>query len=278
MKKFTYLQARVLLLLLGAGLALGQTVVAWERGAAPTEVLAPALSILVFVGAIFWYIAGGLVGAALASLLYGALLADQAESVGLRVFAGLLVSRVAQYVFYAIVLAAGTRFIETRLHKLELYDQIDDDTELYNASFFLQDSDLETSRSNRYRTIFSVSELTIERVAFAGHKRRRYIKVLRDVAGRIQQAGRTVDRPVRVDETSRDRFLIILPETGREGAQIFTGRLEVQIRDFLAERDCAVDGNVASRAFTYPDDQATLAEVREEVARIEQARKAIREE
>jgi GGDEF domain-containing protein len=264
--------------ILGIGLAVGQTLLAWDRGAAPTEVLAPALYIPVFAGAIFLSIPGGLGAAALSSLIYGVLLSDTAAAVGLRVFALQLVTRIGTYFFYGVVIAVGARYVERRLRKLELYDQLDDLTELYNSAFFLEDTDLEMSRSNRYQTLFSVSELDVHREAFAGFSRRRYQRVIKDLAAHVRDAVRRVDRPVRVDDGERDRFLVMLPETARQGAEVFTGRLESRAREFLRNRGCDVDGHVSARAIAYPDNPDDLGQLREEVARVDAERRAIREE
>src|SRR5687768_9952047 len=117
-RSLTYLQTRILLVLLGAGLAAGQTLVSWERGAPPTEVLAQSLAILLFAGAVFWHLTGGLVGAGAASLVYLVLLVDQSAAIGVRAFTGLAIGRVFTYLFYGVIVALGARYVETRLRKL----------------------------------------------------------------------------------------------------------------------------------------------------------------
>lgn len=276
--RLSYLQARILLLVLGLGLAVGQTLLAWDRGAQPTEVLAPALYIPVFAGAIFWLIPGGLVAAAISSLIYGVLLSETVAAVGLKLFILQLITRVGTYFFYAVVVAVGVRYVESRLRKLELYDQLDDLTALYNSAFFLEDTELEVSRANRYQTLFSVAELDVHREAFAGFSRRRYARIIRELARQIADAVRRVDRAARVDDGERDRFLIVLPETARQGADIFTGRLEERARAFLADRGADVDGHVSGRSIAYPDDPEPLNRLREEVALADAQRRAIREE
>lgn len=278
MRRPTFLQVKLLLLLLGVGLAVGQTVLAWERGAAPTQVLAPALYIPVFAGAVLFGLLGGVVAAAGASLVYVLVLVDEVAAIGVRIFVGLLLTRVATFFFYGVLVALGTRFIESRLRKLELYDQIDDVTELYNGAFFLEDSDLEMNRSNRYQSIFSVAELRMDRELFAGSGNRRYKRALRDLGRMLRRAVRGVDRPARVDDGVSDRFLVILPETGREGSEVIAGRLEAATRSFLQERRFSPDGNVSWRAMTFPEDQATIESLRREVAEIDAHRRVLAEE
>lgn len=276
-RTLTYLQARLLLLVLGLALSIGQALLAWERGAAPLEVLAPILYIPVFAGAVAWLVPGGIAGASLSSVIYGVLLLDSTREVGSALFVGLLVNRVATFFAYGFIVAMGAGYLENRLRKLELHDQVDDATDLYNSAFFLEDTGLELARSNRYRTIFSVAELTVERDAFRGLSKRRYRRALRALSARIRRAARTVDRTARLDEHTRDRILVVLPETDARGAAVFAGRLEAAARDTLAEAGCRIDnGLVAARSIAYPGDAGALADLREIAARIDAERRAIR--
>lgn len=271
----TFLQVRLLLLVLGVGLSMGQAVVAWERGAPPTEVFAPVLYIPIFAGAILAGLTGGLAAAAFSSLVYFLVLVDQSSVLGLRLFLGLLISRVVTFVFYGLVVAMGTRFIEQRLRKLEIYDQIDDDTELYNASFFLESSHLEKSRAARYRTVFSVAEVRMDRSLLEGKRHSQYRRIVRELATALQGGIRGVDRLSRVQDESSERFLFILPETGKPGCETLAGRLEVAARQVLDDRNLTVNGHVSARTLTFPDDEQPLESLRREVAEIEAEAKVI---
>ena len=273
LRRPTLLQVRLLLLILGVGLSMGQALVAWERGAPPTEVLAPILYIPVFAGAILAGIPGGLAAAAVSSLVYFLVLVDQSASLGMRLFLGLLLSRTITFVFYGLVVAAGTRFIERRLQKLEIYDRIDDDTELYNASFFLETSDLEKSRATRYRTVFSVAEVRVDRDLFEGKRNRR--RVVRELAHALRDGIRGVDRLSRVQDQSSERFLFILPETGKQGSETLTGRLEAAARQVLTDRNVEANGHLSTRALTFPDDEHPIDSLRQEVAAIEAERQLL---
>jgi GGDEF domain-containing protein len=277
MKRPTFLQVRILLLALGVGLAVGQAMLAWERGAPPTEVLAPVLYIPIFGGAILVGLTGGLIAAALSSMIYTLVLVDQSSSLGVKLFVGLGLSRVTTFFFYGLIVAMGTKFIERRLRKLEIYDQIDDETELYNGSFFLEDSDLEMSRSKRYQSIFSVAEVRMDRSLFEGASRRRYRRLMRELATTLKGGLRGVDRPARVQDDGGDRFLFILPETGKQGSEVVAHRLEDATRQLLERSRVTVNGHVSARAMTFPDDEGPLGELRREVAAVEAERKVIAE-
>lgn len=275
--RLTYLQARILLLVLGVAVAFSQGLLAWERGAAPTEILAPVLYIPVFVGAIFLALPGGLVGASVSSVIYGTLLADLTARTGLGQFLVLLTTRVSLYFLFGVVVALGTRYIETRLRKLEVYDQIDDETGLYNSGFFLKDTDLERSRADRYQTFFSVVTLDVGDEALADLRPRRRRRVIKDLASRIESSVRHVDRAAHVRDGSRDRFLLVLPETAAEGARVFAERLEAASAAFLAEQGCRVDGELTVDTVTYPESPERLTALREEIARLEDRRRVVRD-
>jgi len=270
----TYLQARLLLLALGVAVSVSQAVLAHQRGAAPIEVLAPTLYVPVFVGAIIWSVPGGLAAAALSSAVYVSLLADEVSAIGFGHFTLLAATRVATYVFLGVVIAAGTRYIENRLQKLEIYDQVDDLTGLGNPSFFLRDTDLEVGRADRYRTLFSVVTLDVPRTLFAGTSHRRYRRTIEDLARRMEAAVRTVDRVARVAEPSRDRFLFVLPETAEQGARVFAERLQASVGETLRARDLPTE-QVEVAWLTYPGDPSSLERLRDEVAVVDASRRAV---
>jgi len=265
-RRATLVQVRLLLLVLGIGVGVAQTLLAWDRGAAPTEVLAPALYIPVFGAAIFFGVVGGLAAAALSSTLYGLVLIDQSGVLGTRLFVGMLVNRTTTYVLYGLVVAIGARFLEGKLHKLELYDHIDDETDLYNSSFFLDDTAMELSRAGRYSSIFSVAEVRLADDLFARSSRSRRRHTRRDMAKLLRTAIRTVDRPSRVRDEDGDRFLVILPETDRQGSDILAERLGTAARRYLADQGVEANGSLAVRALAFPEDTEALNELRSTVA------------
>jgi hypothetical protein len=68
------------------------------------------------------------------------------------------------------------------------------------------------------------------------------------------------------------RFAVVLPETGREGAGIFTRRLTSRMVEFVAKRGGAIRSEqVADRALTYPDDEGELEALRARFSEIDRA-------
>lgn len=275
MRRATLVQVRLLLLVLGIGVGVAQTLLAWDRGAAPTEVLAPALYIPVFAAAIFFGVVGGLVAAALSSTLYGLVLVDQSDVLGIRLFVGMLVNRTTTYFVYGLLVAVGARFLEGKLHKLELYDHIDDETDLYNSAFFLDDTEMEMSRAGRYSSIFSVAELRVDDELFGRSPKSRVRRTRRDLAKLLRGAVRTVDRPSRVRDEDGDRFLVILPETNRQGSDVLAERLGSAARRYLTDQGMEPNGSLAVRALAFPEDTEALRELRTVVAEADARRRVL---
>lgn len=274
MRRATLVQVRLLLLVLGIGVGVAQTLLAWERGAPPTEVLAPALYIPVFAAAIFFGVVGGLAAAAGSSTLYSLVLIDQSEVLGVRLFVGMLINRTTTYVLYGLLVAIGVRFLEGKLHKLELYDHIDDETDLYNSSFFLDDTEMEMSRAGRYSSIFSVAEVRVADELFGSSTKSRR-RTRRDLAKLLRAAVRTVDRPSRVRDEDGDRFLVILPETNRQGSDVLAERLGNAARRYLTGQDLEPNGALAVRSLAFPEDTEALRELRATVAEADARRRVL---
>ena len=242
------LGAGVLVLLLTAGVML-------IRRVETVEVIATLLFVPVFIGLVFWNLKGGLIAGVLAALAYAALRYPAIEAVGADRFAGLILSRSFAYIAFGVIGGWANSQLAGSLTKLELYDQIDDQTNLFNARFFVQDTELELSRSKRYQTIFSVVEVSFPASGLEKMPRRQRASTLREAGRMLKEAVRTVDRAVHGFDGSRHRFAIVLPETAREGAGVFRDRLAERMEAFLTERKFHLDqGDVEKRSVTFPDD------------------------
>jgi diguanylate cyclase (GGDEF)-like protein len=229
------------------------------------EVVAILLFIPIFVAFVFWDWIGGTVAAMASIAAYVAVRADAIHTVGFEHFRGVIFSRSLAFLAFGIVGGVANRKVRASLSKLDLYDQVDDLTGLYNARYFLESTDLEMSRAGRYQTIFSVAVVDIPATAFNGTSRRRRDRVLREIGAGIRKSVRTVDRVMHASDTNRYRFAVILPETPSGGATIFVERLVDRLTALLS-----VD-NIYGQAITYPDDGAALKRMRREFADIDKA-------
>lgn len=266
----SYQQARWLVL--GAGVViLGLVALAmYLRHVETVEVVAVLLFLPVFLAFLQWNEAGGLIVGVLAGLVYLALRASAINAVGFARFIGLVLERFIAFVVFGAAGGVANRQLQQSLTKLDLYDQIDDVTGLFNARFFVQDTDLEIARANRYRTFFGVSVVDVPMAAMGGFGGRARARLLRDLASTLGASVRSVDRVVHGADADHERFAVVLPETGPEGARIFADRMARQMGQFLAERGASLEGEVlAGVAITFPEDEASLQQLREEFGAID---------
>ena len=253
--RMTYERARHLLLGAGLLVLLVTAGVMYLRRVETVEVLGTLLFVPVFIALVFWNLKGGLIAGALAAVAYVALRYPAIEAVGADRFIGLIASRAFAFLAFGGIGGWANSQLAGSLTKLELYDQIDDHTGLFNARFFVQDTELELSRSRRYQTIFSVVMVDFPAEGMQSLSRRQRSGIRKDLGRMLQEAVRTVDRPVHGYDGQRHRFGVVLPETGKEGARIFVDRLGERIQRFLEERKVHLsEGDVVRHAVTFPDD------------------------
>src|ERR671919_298151 len=262
-RRIGYRGARRLLLAAGVAVLLVTVAVMYVRRVETVEVMATVLFLPVFVALVFWNVRGGVIVGVLAAAAYAALRYPAIDAVGVDRFLGLIASRAVAYIAFGALGGWASRQLETSLEKLELYDQIDDLTGLFNARFFVQDIDLEMSRSKRYQTIFSVSVVDVAASAFEPLDGRQRKRALRDLGRILKDSVRTVDRAVHAQDGERNRFAVVLPETGPEGVRVFTERFVERVSEFLSQRGALVsEDNVSSVAATFPEDEAAIQSLR----------------
>jgi GGDEF domain-containing protein len=266
-----YNRARQLMLSVGLLILLLTAGIMYIRRVEAVEVWGTLLFIPVFVAVVFWHTRGGLIAGVLAALAYVALRYPAIDAVGAGVFAGRIASRSIAFIIFGLVGGWANKQLETSLEKLELYDQIDDYTGLFNARFFVQDTDLELSRSKRYQTIFSISLVSFEAASMNQLSRRQRLAIRRDLGRMLKEAVRTVDRAVHGFDGTNHNFACVLPETGPEGARIFTTRLAERMSAFLEQRGVHLpEGGVTHRWLTFPEDgEESVQELRRLFAEID---------
>ena len=272
--RMSYSQARNLLLAAGLGVLILLAALAYigQVDPDPVEIEGTLLFIPVFIAFVFWDIAGGVVGALLAAAAFAALRYDAAKVIGYQVFTIQVMSKGIFYLAFGVIGGWANKQMKLSLRKLELFDQIDDSTGLFNARFFMQDSDLELSRSTRYQTIFSVVVVDIPSEPLAKLAKRHRSTTLKLLGGLLADSVRTVDRAVHGEGAEYHKLAVLLPETGREGVTVFGKRLAGKVAEFLSSRGVPIAASdVKHRVFTLPDDQEGLAALRREFAEIDRA-------
>ena len=266
-----YDKARRLLLAAGLIVLAVVALLMYVRSVDSVEVAAALLYMPIFVGLAYKGTRGGLIAAVLASLVYTWLRYPAIDAVGFGHFAGLIASRTGAYLVFGLVGGWCNETLESSLDKLELYDQVDDDTGLMNARFFLQQTDLETARAKRYQTIYSVVRLSVPTEALAALSRRKRASLLKELGRQLHEGVRTVDYVVHGRFGDHHLFAAILPETSAAGAEVFRARFADRVRQFLVARGAAVaEGDLESSAFAFPGDDAALESARADFARVDE--------
>lgn len=270
-----YRRARVLLLGAGVLVLAVVCVVLIVRSVDTVEVIATLLFVPVLLGFLFKGLPGGIVTGLAAAAAYAALRSPAVDAIGGASFAGLIASRSLSYLVFGVVGGWSSRVLESSLDKLERYDSVDDATGLRNARFFLQQTELELARAQRYQSTFSVVVLEIPSAPLASLGRRKRAGVLHDLGRQISSGLRTVDHITHAADGSTHRFGAILPETSAEGAEVFRARLVRQITDHLRSTGTTVlDDQVVARAATAPGDEDDLAAMRADFARVDELQHA----
>ncbi len=266
----SYTVTRRLVLAVGLGVLLLVAGVLYVRRVDTVEVLAVLLFIPVFLVFVFRGVVGGVIAGVAAFAAYAALRIPAIDAVGLDRFLGLVVSRGLAYVAFGALGGWASSQLERSLEKLDVYDQVDDETGLFNARFLVQDTDLEMARAVRYKTLFSVCVVDVPGEVFESLPRRKRCALLAEVGQQLREAIRTVDRAVHGSDGSAHRFAVICPETGPEGAAVFTDRLVERLTSVLGSRGAAIEGRgVSSMSCTFPGDDAELHLIREQFAAID---------
>jgi hypothetical protein len=266
-----YVKARRLLLLAGL-VVLGVVVlIMYIRRVDTVEVVATLLFVPIFLGLLYKGVVGGLVTAVAAAAAYTAMRSPAIDAVGWDEFAGLIASRSAAYLLFGVFGGWSNQTLESSLEKLDLYDQVDDATGLFNARYFLQQTELEVARAQRYQTLFSVVRLEFPAAALSGLPRRRRNSVLRELGRQLRDGVRTVDHVVHGRLGDRHLLAAVLPETADDGAEVFRGRFAERVEQFLVARGAALAGEgVGSSALTVPGGESALEAARADFSRIDE--------
>jgi hypothetical protein len=253
----TYDRARSVLLFSGLILLGVVALVALVRGVDPVEVSGTLLFIPVFAGFLLFGMKGGLLMAALAGLGYVALRLPAIRLVGFTPMAGQITARILGYVGFAVGGGWALAQIKATVEKLELHDDIDDETGLGNARSVIEAVDLERARADRYLKVFSVVAADFIVPAWADLPIRKQRSLLKDLGTKLKVAVRTSDHAAHTRKGDHHIIGLVLPETSGEGARIVADNLQLQLGRLVA----ATEPRVATA--TYPGDEGSLQTILE---------------
>lgn len=263
----TYERARSVLLFSGLILIGIVALVALSRGVDPVEVSGTLLFIPVFVGFLLFGIKGGLVMAALAALGYVALRIPAISLVGFGAMAGQFTARTLGYLGFAAGGGWALGQIRTTLERLELRDDLDDETGLGNARSVIEAVDLERARADRYLKVFSVVAADFTVPDWAELPLRKQRTILKDLGTKLEAAVRASDHAAHTRKGDHHIIGLVLPETATEGARIVAENLKQQLGRLIA----VTEPRVATA--TYPGEESSLQTILELFTEIDRSQR-----
>ena len=226
------------------------------------EVVAVLFYLPVFVAFMTRGIPGGLVAGAAAAAAYVAIRYPSLNAIRGRSLVSLLAGRALGYLAFGGIGGWAATLLQGSILKLNLFDTVDDATGLLNARQLGIEVHRQFERARRYGSLFSMASTEIDSSVLTGGRRR--------VRSQMAELGRAVKATIRqVDAAAHStdgvvhRVVVLLPDTGAEGAAIFAARLERSLSGHLYLGQSAVGPSVSP--LSYPEDeekiQAVLAQL-----------------
>jgi GGDEF domain-containing protein len=248
----TFDRAKTLLLMSGLILIGVVGLVALTRGVDPVEVAGTLLFVPVFAGFLFFGIPGGVTLGIAAGVAYIVLRWPAVQLVGWSALAGQIAARVAGYIIFGMGGGWAIGQIQATLEKLELHDDIDDETGLGNARSMLETVDLERARADRYQKLFSVVAADFKAPGWEDLSPRKQRTVLRDLGIKVAAGVRATDHVAHARQGEHHIIGVVLPETAAAGAKIFAENLHRQLIGLTTEAEVRV------ATATHPADQEPM--------------------
>lgn len=224
------------------------------------EIFGQVMMLVVIVSSLYWDKRGAIASFAVSFISYTA-----ARLIWIGDFSNGTVALLiaVKFLAYAIV-ALLCSFVRTQLRyffvKMEREDLVDDETQIGNERFLARELESRIGEYERYEVPFSLLEFSLDE-DFVGDMRGRGVNVLRDLSiGVLKSDTRSVDELAR----AQDRLVVILPNVGREGAQLCGKRLEERMRKYLGQRvgETAAEPGLRLAVYDYPEDREDVEALR----------------
>lgn len=244
------------------------------------EAYSQLLFIPILFGALYYGWKGGLIAAAVSAVLYVAIIFLQIESEVVQSAAFSTALRLSFFVFLGVV---GGLLFERYREEIKIAEEkvlLDPTTGLYTCRFFITTLREEADRAKRYRATFSVVCFNLAGYlkSLAGIVRKR---VLKEVADIFKKEVRIVDIAALSDTFE---VSAVLPETNKEGAKVFTNRLNEKLAAYFVKLGLVCEEDIEGEIYTYPEDEKAIEDLivecsaRIEVSHIQRPREALRGE
>ena len=143
-----------------------------------------------------------------------------------------------------------------------LFEEVDKRTGVGTARAALSLLDRELERARNYDSAFSLAVLELDRGMFTTMSPRRAHKLISALVIGLASDVRLGDRVCHATASDRELVVVVLPDTGVQGAHTFVGRLVTHTQRHLADEGLAFDGHVRAEALSHPDDLAPMERLR----------------
>jgi diguanylate cyclase (GGDEF)-like protein len=251
-----------IVLIVGGAAILGSILLSFGATLIVEEVIAQLLLFAVLVGAVHWGRNGGFIAASLASLVYIILripLVVQTEGLSGDV-AMLILVRVLTFGLVGVVGGELCTRIKYVFAKLEDSSSIDDWSQVYNQRFITRALESSHGQFERYETAYSVVLIHLDPRLLQELRASKQKALVRAVANCIRNDIRLVDEAGRLED---GRFVVILPHTPGDGADVVADRLSKGVSDTLG----AKEDSITAQVLAAPQDITRLADLRAQLAR-----------
>lgn len=240
--------ARFELLTIGAGgiAVLATMVMSLQPQPDVIELIAQLLLLAVLIGAVHWGRKGGMVAALAAILAYILMRVPSVTDFGMSAdVLRLVLVRMGTYGLIGIIGGEICGRIKYFFVRLEDSLAIDEQSRVYNQRFVAQLLSNTMSSFERYGAPFSVVVLALAPALTAELRPGKVAVLVRTAANAIRNAIRLVDEVGRLDD---GRFLLVLPHTPKNGAEVAAARVRAGVRDTVGAKDGSVTAQVMGAA------------------------------
>lgn len=233
-----YSRFELLTIGVGAAAVLGTVTFALQPRPDWIELVAQLLLLVVLVGAVHWGRKGGLVAALGATLVYIVLRLQSVVSVGLEAeVLELILIRTAAFGIIGVIGGEICGRIKYFFARLDDSLSIDENSRVYNQRFLGQMLANSLASATRYGTRFSIAIIELAPHLTAELHPTRSRALVRSVASHIRNDVRLIDDVGRLDD---GRFVLVMPHTPKDGAQVAVSRVRIGVRDLLGAKDESV--------------------------------------
>lgn len=143
-----------------------------------------------------------------------------------------------------------------------LFEEVDARTGVGTARAALSLVDRELERAHNYDSAFSLAVLELDRGMFSTMSPRRAHKLVSALVTGLASDVRLGDRVCHAAASDRELVVVVLPDTGPQGANTFAGRLVAHTQRHLADEGLAFDGQMRVEALSHPDDLPAMERLR----------------